>query len=113
MSCLKYKGFIPSFSPVIHNLSTYASISTKYALVYINGSNFLPQQTFVNFGSFVNLPITFYSSFNISFIVPMNALPGKYTVVVNNIYNDNFSPAINVSYPGNNNFSNVETFTIF
>jgi hypothetical protein len=105
---MKYKGFLPSFSPVINALSTYK----KYRQVYIYGSNFLPLQTFVNLGSYTNLPITYYSSFKISFIVPINTLPGTYTVVVNNIYNNNFSPSINSSYPGNYNYSNAMSYTI-
>ena len=113
--CRKYKGFYPSFNPVINSLSKTSSHQGVYSLVYINGSNFLPLIngiTYVNFGSFKNLPITFYNSFNISFVVPLSALPGIYNVQVGNIYNDNFSPAVNQSYPGIPNLSNSQTYTL-
>lgn len=113
--CSKYKGFLPSFTPVINNLSVTTSVAGAYSRVYINGSNFLPPcngTTYVNFGNFNQLPITFYSSFNISFVVPLNANGGDYNVVVVNVYNGNFSPAVNQSYPGKLNYSNSITYTI-
>jgi len=113
-SC-KYRGFYPSFTPVINFLSKTTSVASTYAEVQINGSNFLPPSNatiYVNFGSFTNLPITFYSSFNISFVVPLNAVPGSYNVTVVNVYNSNFSPQINQTNPGNLNYSNSITYTI-
>lgn len=109
------KSFYPSFNPIINGLSVTSSASQAYSLVYITGSNFVSPTngtTYVNFGSFLNLPITFYSSFNISFVVPLNALAGSYNVVVVNVYNGNFSNAVNTSYPGNPNYSNSITYTI-
>ena len=109
------KSFYPSFNPTINGLSVTSSASQTYSLVYITGSNFVSPTngtTYVNFGSFLNLPITFYSSFNISFVVPLNALSGSYNVVVVNVYNGNFSTAVNTSYPGNPNYSNSITYTI-
>lgn len=109
------KSFYPSFNPIINGLSVTSSASRAYSLVYITGSNFISPTngtTYVNFGSFSNLPITFYSSFNISFVVPLNALAGSYNVVVVNVYNGNFSTAVNTSYPGNPNYSNSITYTI-
>ena len=106
---VKYIGGYPSFKPIINNLSINTSTTGIYTVVYINGSNFLPPSygtTFVNFGSYKNLPVTFYSSFNISFIIPLQALPGFYNISVVNVYNSNFSPAINQSYHGNLNYSN-------
>ena len=114
-NCRLSKSFYPSFSPTISTLSVTSSVHGKYSLVYILGSNFLPPcygTTYVNFGSFKNLPITFYSPFNISFVVPLNAPPGIYNVIVVNVYNSNFSPAVNQSYPGNPNYSNTITYTI-
>ena len=111
----KYKGFYPSFTPVINSLSVSSSAANTYSQVFINGSNFLPScygTTYVNFGSFQKLPIIFYSPFNISFVVPLTANSGNYTVNVVNIYNSNFSPSINQSYPGNLNYSNTNTYTI-
>jgi len=113
--CNTIKGFYPSFLPTISNLSTTTSTSGQYSLVYITGNNFLPQcygTTYVNFGYFTNLPITFYNTYAISFVVPLNAPIGNYQVVVVNIYNGNFSPAVNQSYPGNINNSNSITYTI-
>ena len=109
------KSFYPSFNPIINGLSVTSSASQTYSLVYITGSNFVSPtngSTYVNFGSFTNLPITFYSSFKISFVVPLNALAGSYNVVVVNVYNGSFSRAVNASYPGNPNYSNSLTYTI-
>jgi len=104
--CRKYKGFYPSFAPVISSLSITTSVAGQYALVYIFGYNFLPNgSTYVNFGQYKNIPITFYSSNNISFVVPIQAQSGTYNVVVVNIYNNNFSPPVKYSYPGVLNYS--------
>ena len=114
-NCRLSKSFYPSFSPTISTLSVITSVNGNYSLVYILGSNFLPPcygTTYVNFGNFKQLPITFYSPFNISFVVPLNAPPGIYNVIVVNLYNGNFSPAVNQSYPGNPNNSNSITYTI-
>jgi hypothetical protein len=112
--CRKSVGY-PNFTPIIYGASVTTSVSGVYTLVYITGENFISpvnETTYVNFGSFLNLPITFYSSFNISFVVPLNALAGSYNVVVVNVYNGNFSNAVNTSYPGNPNYSNSITYTI-
>ena len=109
------KSFYPSFSPIMNGLSVTTSNSGVYSLVYVTGSNFVSPTngtTYINFGSFTNLPITFYSSFNISFVVPLNAVAGSYNVIVVSIYNGNFSPAVNTSYPGTPNYSNPITYTI-
>jgi hypothetical protein len=112
--CRKSVGY-PNFTPIIYGATVTTSVSGVYTLVYITGENFISpvnETTYVNFGSFLNLPITFYSSFNISFVVPLNALAGSYNVVVVNVYNGNFSNAVNTSYPGNPNYSNSITYTI-
>ena len=114
-NCRKYKSVYPSFTPTINSLSVTSSISGVYSNVMINGSNFLPPcygTTYVNFGSFKKIPITFYTTSAISFIVPLNAVPGTYNVQVVNIYNSNFSPSVNQSYAGNPNFSNSQTYTL-
>ena len=114
-NCRLYKGFYPNFAPTINSLSADTSNEGVYSHVYINGSNFLPPcygKTYVNFGPYTNLPIIFYSSFNLSFVVPLNAKAGNYNIVVVNIYNSNFSPAVNQSYPGNNNYSNKVVYII-
>ena len=112
--CRKSVGY-PNFTPIIYGASVTTSVSGVYTLVYITGENFISPvngTTYVNFGSFTELPIVYYSSFNISFVVPLNALAGSYNVVVVNVYNGNFSNAVNTSYPGNPNYSNSITYTI-
>ena len=111
--CRGYNGFYPSFTPVLNGLSVASSSAGGYSLVYVNGSNFLPNgTTFIKFGSFGYLPVTYYSSFDLSFVVPLNAVAGNYNVQVVNLYNGNFSPEVNQTYPGNLNFSNSITYTI-
>lgn len=111
----KCKNSYPSFKPVINNLSINNSLVGAYILVYIDGSNFLSPNngiTYVNFGKYTNLPVTFYSSFQISFVVPLNADAGVYNVTVVNVYNGNFSPQVNISYPGIPNYSNSVVYTL-
>lgn len=105
----------PSFNPVINSLSVNSSLAGAYSIVYIDGSNFFPPSngiTYVNFGNYTNLPIIFYSSFNISFVVPLNAVAGNYSVTVVNVYNGNFSAQVNTSYPGIPNYSNSVVYTL-
>jgi hypothetical protein len=112
-TCLRNKGFLPSFTPNLSSLSVTTSSSAAYSVVYVNGSNFLPNgTTFIQFGGLGYLPVTYYSSFNLSFVVPLNAIANNYLVKVVNLYNGNFSPEVNQSYPGNLNFSNSITYTI-
>ena len=113
INCLRNKGFLPSFTPNLSSLSVTTSISGAYSIVYVNGSNFLPNgTTFIQFGGLGYLPVTYYSSFNLSFVVPLNAIANNYLVKVVNLYNGNFSPEVNQSYPGNLNFSNSITYII-
>jgi hypothetical protein len=113
INCLRNKGFLPSFTPNLSSLSVTTSISGAYSIVYVNGSNFLPNgTTFIQFGGLGYLPVTYYSSFNLSFVVPLNAIANNYLVKVVNLYNGNFSPQVNQSYPGNLNFSNSITYII-
>lgn len=112
-ACRKYKPVYPSFTPIINTLSVNESVSGQYSLVYIFGFNFFPNgTTFVNFGSYKNIPVTFYSSNNISFVVPTNALIGSYDVIAVNIYNGNFSPPVKFTYPAVLNYSNSLSYTI-
>lgn len=113
ITCRLHKSLLPSFTPVISNLSVTSSAAGQYSLVYINGSNFFPNGiTYVNFGPYKNIPIVYYSSFNISFVVPLNAAAGNYNVVVVNIYNGQFSVAVKYSYSGNLNNSIPVTYTL-
>ena len=114
-NCRRNNRSYPSFAPVIYNLSVLSSSAGAYSLVNIDGTNFFPASygtTYVNFGQYTDIPITFYSSFNISFVVPLNAPPGNYAVTVVNIYNGNFSPSINQTYPGNLVYSNSISYTL-
>jgi len=114
ITCRQYKAFLPSFTPIIYGLSIDTSVAGSYSLVYITGENFLPNgTTYVNFSNyFQRLPITYYSSNNISFVIPLNALAGVYDVTVVNIYTGNFSLSVNYSYPGNLNYSNSVNYTL-
>jgi len=112
--CRKYKNSsYPSFTPILNQLSVTSSLAGEYSLVYIYGSNFLPNgTTFIKFGDYGYINVTYYSSFNISFVVPLNATSGDYNVEVVNLYNGNFSPQINQSCPSTLQFSNSIAYTI-
>lgn len=113
--CRKVLKTYPSFTPIINSLSATSSAKGTYSVVYINGSNFLPPVigvTYVNFGTYKNLPIIFFSSAYISFTIPLNAPVGNYPVVVVNVYNNNFSQPVNYSYPGILNYSNKVIYSI-
>lgn len=107
------KGFLPSFTPELSSLSSTSSENNTYKMIFVNGSNFLPNgTTFIKFGNFGYLPTIYYSSFNLSFVVPLNAVTGNYNVQVVNLYNGNFSTPVNQTYSGNLNYSNSITYTI-
>jgi hypothetical protein len=111
--CLAPKSTLPPFKPFISDISVKTSVAGQYSLVYINGLNFLSQAiTYVNFGTYTNLPITYYGSYNISFVVPLNAMPGQYNIVVVNIYNGQLSTPISYTYAGNFNYSNPVVYTL-
>jgi hypothetical protein len=113
--CRKISNQYPRFTPVIFSLSIDDSVKGAYSVVIINGLNFLPTSigtTYVNFGSFRRLPIIYFNSNTLSFTIPLNAQAGNYSVVVVNVYNGNFSPQANTSYPGNLNVSNAKIYTI-
>ena len=115
----KKNGFYPSFVPVIHNLSTTTSVHGTYSLVYVSGEKFLPPAsgtTYVNFtnnlNSYTKILITFFSTGSLSFVVPIDAPAGTYSVVVINIYNGNFSPQVNNAYPGILDTSNALSYIL-
>ena len=112
-NCKLTRSFLPSFTPEIYSLSVYTSLSGAYSNVLINGKNFLPNgTTYVNFGNFTNIPVSYLSSFSISFVVPSNAPIGNYNVVVVNNYSSNYSANINNIYNQNLNFSNTIMYTL-
>ena len=81
------KGSLPNLKPIIYSLSTYISKINAYTVVYIRGANFFPfGTTHVSFGPLRNIPVTYYSSYNISFTLPQTRsnpiLSGTYSVQV-------------------------------
>ena len=115
-NCRKYIAGYPNLKPVLFSLSVTSSVAGDYTLVYVNGENFLPNgDTYINFGPVTNIPVNYYSSSNISFVVPpINNIKDNttYNVVAVNIYNGGFGFA--VKYPGiaSVNYSNPLTYTI-
>ena len=91
VKCRKFQYRYPNTSPIIYSLSPSHSVLGEYTVCYINGLNFSKENTTgnstVTFGDIANIPVTFYSSLNISFVVPNNLPEGPYSVqVVNNNY---------------------------
>jgi len=111
--CRKHINKLPKFAPVIYSLSKYSSSVNEYSIVSITGDNFLPNRaTYVNFGPYKNIKIIYYSSNNISFVVP--SLPvGSYNIIVVNIYNDSFKTPLQTSYQGKLNYSNSIFYTLY
>ena len=86
------KGFLPNSTPIIYSLSTTSSKENEYTTIIINGQNFLPFNTStVIFGNVKNIFVNYFSSFQISFTLPINnyfAIPsGTYTIQVVNVDN--------------------------
>lgn len=104
--CRKYEPGYPSITPVINSLSITSSTQGIYTEVLVSGLNFYPNgKTILNFGSYQNLPISYLSSFNISFIVPIEAVPGNYDVQVGNISTTQVNPTLF--------YSNIITYNVF
>ena len=109
----KAKSFLPPFKPYISDISVNTSVAGQYSVVYINGLNFFNEGiTYVNFGTYTNIPITYYGSYNISFVVPLIASPGNYNIVVVNVYNGQLCKQVQFTYGGNLNYSNSESYTL-
>lgn len=103
--CRKYRLSYPSITPVIYSLNPTSSNQGIYTEVLISGLNFYPyEETVLNFGSYKNIPISYFSSFNISFVVPHDAPPGNYDVQVANISRTQVTPCYF--------YSNIIPFTI-
>ena len=102
-SCKKYVNTVPDFSPVILSISPDISATGEYTQVNVFGKNFSFGSrigyTIIKFGNTI-IPVTFYGSNNISFIVPANAPPGIYSV-----------QAVNAFYP-TSTYSNIFDYTI-
>ena len=112
-NCRLSKGFLPSFTPEIYSLSVDTSAAGAYSNVLITGKNFLTNgTTYVNFGNYTNISVSYYGSNNISFVVPGNAIIGSYDVIVVNNYTSNFGSHINNFYNSNLNYSNSVPYTL-
>ena len=92
--CTPKKGFTPSIIPIISNLSTNTSKAGEYQVVNISGENFRYNNTQVKFGNITNIVITYNSSFNISFSVPVHLTPGTYAIYVTTINKLNVIPNV-------------------
>jgi hypothetical protein len=93
----KYKYSYPNTSPVIYSLSPAQSVLGEYTVCYINGLNFSKENTTGNstitFGGIANIPVIFYSSLNLSFVVPnsINLVAG--TTYLVQVVNNNYFPS--------------------
>jgi len=92
--CTQKKGLMPSIVPIISNLSTNTSKAGEYQVVNITGGNFRYNNTQVKFGNMSNIAITYNSSFNISFVVPVTLAPGTYDIYVTTINKINVIPNV-------------------
>jgi hypothetical protein len=92
MSATRTLNIYPNTSPIINSLSITESIRGVYTVCFVTGLNFSKSNTTgnstVTFGPVTNIPVTFYSSLNISFVVPViNIDYGTYAVkIINNNY---------------------------
>ena len=104
-NCARSKGFYPSFTPVLSNLSQYTSPAGEYAEVVVTGANMFPfGTTSVDFGG-TSTKITFLSPYAATFLIPTSLPSGQYSVRLVNIYNGNFYPPVNQSQAGIPNYS--------
>jgi 5-hydroxyisourate hydrolase-like protein (transthyretin family) len=99
--CTQQQGFMPSIVLVIPSLSTNTSKAGEYQVGNITGENFRYNNTQVKFGNITNIVITYMSSFNISFTVPINLTPGTYAIYVTTINKINVIPNIVYSSAAN------------
>lgn len=90
LKCAKLQKQLPNITPFILLITPEDSNLGDYVVANIVGYNFSLGSTIgystVTFGNITNIPITFFSSTNISFVVPViNLTSGIYKVqVVNN-----------------------------
>jgi hypothetical protein len=96
----------PQFTPIIFFLSRYRAKVNTYTVVTVKGYNFFPNNTQILFGPRV-LPVSFYGSTSISFVVPMDLYEGKYELYAANI--TNFAGL----YPVTKKISESVTFELF
>ena len=80
--CVGWSDSLPSLAPTITSLSSYLSIFNYQSIVTIFGTNFRTY-SIVRFGTY-SLPVSFFSTNQVSFYIPQNAQPGTYSVQVVN-----------------------------
>jgi hypothetical protein len=92
VKCRKYTYQYPDLSPVIYQIYPDTSKLGDYTVVNVIGNNFSlggpSGYSTISFGNITKIPVTFLSSMNLSFVVPViDVVTGPYNVqVVNNIY---------------------------
>ena len=105
--CRVKKGFLPNITPIISSLSTYTSESGKYKVIYVACNKFNFNTTSVTFSNAIfksSIPVIYFSTFSISFVVPINAPIGIYNIQVLIIDESRLSP--NIVY------SNIISYTL-
>jgi hypothetical protein len=87
--CAGWSDNLPSLAPTITSLSSHLSIYGYQAIVTVFGTNFRTY-SIVRFGNY-SLSVSFFSTNQISFYIPLNASPGTYSVqVVNDTLTSNY-----------------------
>jgi hypothetical protein len=104
--CLRFSNKSPDFTPLIYLLSTNQSAFNTYTVVNVQGYNFFPGNTVIFFGETI-LPVSYYGSTGLSFVVPMLTPRGTYEVRAANV--TNFYPL----YPPVQKKSNIAYFSIY
>jgi hypothetical protein len=97
VKCRKFEYKYPNTSPIIYSLFPEESVLGEYTVCYINGLNFSKENTTgnstVTFGDIANIPVIFYSSLSLSFVVPnsINLVAG--TTYLVQVVNNNYFPS--------------------
>lgn len=104
--CLRFSNKSPDFTPLIYLLSTNQSAYNTYTVVNVQGYNFFPGNTVIFFGETV-VPISYYGSTGLSFVVPISSPRGTYEIRAANV--TNFYPL----YPPVQKKSNIAYFSIY
>lgn len=111
MASCNRKTIVPSANPVIHSLSVYQSVAGTYCNVLVTGRNFFyGNNTYIQFGN-IRVSAVFYSSFQVSFLVPLQYGAGTYSVNAVNVANVN-NRISGMGNPGTLNSSNTVSFTL-
>lgn len=98
----------PSLQPHLESLSVSSCPKKTYCRVHVFGALFFPASSSVTntVVAWINaasqevqyLPVTFYSSSELSFLVPLNAAPNMYTVRVANLIDNPFNRKSKLAY---------------